>query len=45
MSSNSMWPRWIRKFHRFMSIGFTLMVITNCVAVAVALSPPTTPAG
>ena len=29
------WSRWIRQFHRWMSIAFTLTVIANFVAMAI----------
>jgi hypothetical protein len=29
------WNKWIRQFHRWMSIAFTLTVIANFVALAV----------
>lgn len=31
------WTHWIRQFHRWMSVAFTLAVIANFVAVGLAI--------
>ena len=38
------WNIWIRQFHRWVSIGFTVTVIANFIAIALAQSGGTPPA-
>lgn len=34
------WNKWIRQFHRWMSIAFTVTVIANIVALSTSEDPP-----
>jgi hypothetical protein len=34
------WSKWIRQFHRWLSIAFTVTVIANFVAMARGTPPP-----
>jgi hypothetical protein len=34
------WTRWVRQFHRWMSILFTVTVIANVIALARAVGAP-----
>ena len=43
MKQNSNWSAWVRQFHRWVSIAFTLTVIANFIALAQGGGAPPPP--